>query len=315
MVVSGFFSGLIYIAIDNEISGGMSNLGSRIIVDTDSLTQKQIIRIQNEESENARKRIVYYLYVLNMIILMFGGVASYLIARKTINSIETSHRTQIRFTADASHELRTPLAAMKSEIEASLYDKNITKTELRQTLESAVEEVDKMTGLTSMLLDLSRVNTIDFDEKPVEIQHAIQSTIDRIDSPNRINFKHSRPVYIRGNEVAIETVINILIDNALKYSSEKSKISIETTQSSSKVYIKVSNFGSGIAKEDIGQIFEHFYRGRNSIKNRSGYGMGLALAKEIVEHHNGRIDVKSTTGKLTIFTVVIPKSNRSLSVI
>ena len=67
--------------------------------------------------------------------------------------------------------------------------------------------------------------------------------------------------------------------------------------------------------KEISQIFEHFYRGENSSKNINGYGMGLALAKEIVTHHNGHIDVKSTTDELTIFTVVLPKNSKSLSVI
>lgn len=315
MVVSFFLSGLIYITANNEISGGLSNFSTRVISNPDKTTQRQIDKLQDEEVANIRKRILTYLNILNISIFIMGGLASFMIASQTISTIEASHKAQVRFTSDASHELRTPLAAMKSELEASLLDKKITKSELRSSLESAVEEVDKMTELTAMLLDLSRVNTLSYDAKPVEVNHAVQSVVDRIGKPNRIKFKHTKPAYIKGNEIALETVFNILIDNALKYSSKNSKVTITVTQNTVKVFVSITNLGDGISSKDIDHIFDHFYRGENKNNKIAGYGMGLTLAKEIVNHHSGHINVKSTTGKTTTFTVVIPKNSKPLSVI
>lgn len=315
MVVSILLSGLIYYAVSNEVSGGLTNLGERIISKPDKTTQDQIIKIQSEEAERSHQRLAYYLYILNLLIFILGGVSSYMIAKKIIKTIETTNKAQARFITDASHELRTPLAAMKSEIEASLYDKKITKKELQSTLKSTVEEVDKMSGLTAMLLDLSRVNTLNYDVGPVEVNHAIQSVVDRSSDQTRLKYTCTRPAYIKGNELALETVFNIIIENALKYSLPKSKVEITVSQSSQKVYVKISNQGRGIAPEDIDHIFEQFYRGYSDTKKLPGYGMGLALAREIVEHHSGHIDVKSTTDELTIFTVVLPKNSRSLSVL
>ena len=315
MTVSFLLSGLIYTTVTAEVTGRLSSLGTRIISNPDDTTQQRILRFQSEEAKETRQNIISFIIVLNISILILGGFASYAIASNTLGSIEAAHKAQARFVSDASHELRTPLAAMKSEMEASLHDKSITKNELKETLQSTVEEVDKMTGLTTMLLDLSHVNAIDFDPQSVEISHAIQSVIDRTDNSKKILLKPSRPAYIRGNEIALETVFNILIDNAMKYSPAKSKVIISITQNTNKVFIRVSNNGKGINKEDINHIFEHFYRGQNGSGKSQGYGMGLALAKEIVMHHSGRIDVKSTTGELTIFTVVLPKNSKSLSVI
>ena len=315
MVVTFLLSGLIYTTITAELSGRLSNLGTRLIANPDDTTQQRILKYQSEEAQKMRHNIITFIIILNISIFILGGVASYSLASNTVGSIEAAHKAQTRFVSDASHELRTPLAAMKSELEATLYDKKVSKNELKETMQSMVEEVDKMTGLTTMLLDLSRVNTINYDPQSVEISHAIQSVIDRTENNRRIVLKPSRPAYIKGNEIALETVFNILIDNALKYSPAKSKINITVTQNANRVFVKVSNGGKGIKKEEISQIFEHFYRGENSSKNINGYGMGLALAKEIVKHHNGHIDVKSTTGELTIFTVVLPKNSKSLSVI
>ena len=310
------FSGLIYITTTSELEGGLSNLGTRIVRSPNINTHKQVLRIQTEEVEKTRQRIISYLVLLNICVFILGGITSYLIAWRTLNSLEVIHKAQARFSSDASHELRTPLAAMKSELEATLYNKKSSKTELKETINSTLEEVDKMTGLTSMLLDLSHVNTIQYDTKPVEVNHAIQSVVDRLHIPQRLKLQNSRPAYIKGSEVALESVFNIIIDNALKYSTPDTPVTIEVGQTSNKVNVKITNEGEGINEEDIEQIFEHFYRGKNSTdKKLPGYGMGLALAKEIITHHGGRIDVKSTTGKLTIFTVVLPKNGKSLSVI
>lgn len=280
MSVSVLLSGIIYVVMYRELSSNLSSL-----------------------------------YLLNLTILIIGGITSYLIAKKTIDSLEKSQNSQIRFIADASHELKTPLTALKSEIEATLYYKKSTKEDFKRALESAVEEADKMSELTSMLLELSRVNTLGYDEKPVEINHAIQTVVDRSQFNDRIEYKCSRPAFMKGNEVALETVFSILIDNALKYSLKKSKIYVGVTQSNSRIMIKITNQGQGITKKDMEHIFDHFYQGGGSGVKKSGYGMGLALAKEITEHHSGHINVKSTTGESTTFTVVLPKNSRNLSVI
>ncbi len=314
MVVALLLSGVIYAIFSNEVAGRLTNFSSRLVENPDLRTRQQIRLYQTEEAKEAEQSIVSFLVILNISILIMGGFVSYGLASSTISSVEAAHKAQARFTSDASHELRTPLAAIKSEIEAVLYSTKHSKKELEDTLGSVHEEIDKMSDLTAMLLDLSRVNTLVFDTSPVEVNHAVQTVVDRLNQPDRIVYTPSNPIYIKGNELALETVFNILIENALKYSPAKSPVKITVKQSGGRVYVSVTNTGSGIAKADIPHIFESFYRGNTiNIKQTKGHGMGLPLAKEIVEHHGGRIDVKSTTGKKTIFTVVLPKNTRPLS--
>jgi two-component system sensor histidine kinase CiaH len=114
-------------------------------------------------------------------------------------------------------------------------------------------------------------------------------------------------IFINGDSNRLKQLIFILIDNAIKYSNEKGSISVSLDTIGDKVYLSVNNTGEPIPKEKILHLFERFYRVDESrARIKDGYGLGLAIAKTIVEYHNGKIMVKSTESEGTTFTVSFP---------
>lgn len=114
------------------------------------------LQVINQQYTVSQQRLVGQLVILNIGVLVVGAAASYWLARRTMRPIEESLEAQNRFTADASHELRTPLAAMKTEIEVSLRDPTLTKGEMRELLQSNLEEIDRLSDLAQGLLTLAR---------------------------------------------------------------------------------------------------------------------------------------------------------------
>jgi signal transduction histidine kinase len=254
-------------------------------------------------------RLILELLYLNLLVLVSGGFISYYLARRSLEPIEKVHEAQSRFTSDASHELRTPLAAMKAEIEVALRDNNATENELKQVLSSNLEEVDKLTKLSEMLLNLSRADHNKLKTGPVNLNKITQSTIKSFrQPPERIKFNSGKAQVIVGNEVAIAELIKILVDNALQYSPDDSQISINISRENEFVKFEIINNGPGIHQDKLPYIFDRFYRADSSRTNggQKGYGLGLAIAKSITELHGGRISVVSTPDHETTFMVFLP---------
>src|SRR5690606_27239432 len=121
------------------------------------------------------------LVYLNCIVLAAGGVGAYFLARRTLRPIEEAHEAQSRFTSDASHELRTPLAAMKAELEVTLLSKELDEAETREVLESSLEEVEKLTRLSDLLLKLSRLEYDKLERAPLSLAAAAESAVKSLD--------------------------------------------------------------------------------------------------------------------------------------
>jgi signal transduction histidine kinase len=117
-------------------------------------------------------------------------------------------------------------------------------------------------------------------------------------------------IHLKGNETTLTELLVILLDNAIKYSESKTTIKITSYQHDNYAYIKIADQGQGIAKLDLPHIFDRFYRSdlSRSKKETNGYGLGLSIAKKIVEDHKGSIKVKSILGKGSIFTIKLPIS-------
>lgn len=270
---------------------------------------------RRDQNEAANTNLFLSLVYVNLMILVVGGVISYMLARRTLRGIEEIHEAQSRFTSDASHELRTPLAVMKSEIEVILRDKNITKAELRETLESNLEEVNKLSNLSYMLLQLSKAGDNDIEMEKLDLKDVLGDVIKRQNQPNtRLSLTTSSAVpYALGNRTSIEELCMILVDNALKYSPPESLVAVKLFKRSGKPCIEVVNTGTGISEDDLPHIFDRFYRADTSRTNssQSGYGLGLALAKRIVEIHNGELTASSALNHATTFTVLLPIFSKS----
>ncbi len=312
MVISTLFSVMIYSVATGEIRDRLTDFQNRVeqpgsIEFPNDPGHRLITQWRDQQRDAASHSLLLTLVYINLLILCGGGVLSYLLARRTLGQLEEAHEAQSRFTSDASHELRTPLAAMKAELEVALRDPKLSKTDMREILESNLEEVEKLATLSKTLLTLSRLDHVDLEQEAVNLGDLASEVVQRYDK-NAARIQLATPktaVVIKANTAIIEELLTILVDNALKYSPTNSRIKAAVSQEGRHAQFRISNGGEGIPADKLSHIFERFYRVNNS-RNDGGSGLGLALAKEIVSMHKGELSVSSNSGKTTTFSVLLP---------
>lgn len=301
MAVSLSFSVIIYQITRAEVETSFERFISRRIITTSPISPPS--DATREQIEAASANILAGLGYLNLIVLLAGGAGAYLLARHTLRPIEEAHEAQSRFVSNASHQLRTPLAIMKAETELVLKDKQATKLELKDTLASNLEEVNHLTRLSSMLLNLSlnRKPSPSSNEK-VDLVSTVNDLIDKRQMGERVKLTVPKNLNIHGNEVIIREIYTVLIDNAIQHSPEKTPIHINLSSDKNSATLTIKNSTKGISKKQLHHIFERFYRADNSA---GGYGLGLSLAKQLTESVDGRISASAKSKNIT-FAVTLP---------
>jgi len=314
MVISFVFSVAIYQLNFHEVNVRLENLQQAL---TDPTLRTRVMTINQfqeqdelrlDQSRQAATQMILALVYINALILVAGGFGSYFLARRTLEPLEKAHEAQSRFTSDASHELRTPLAAMKAELEVYLRDENLALDEAKELLESNLEEVDKLIQLSEMLLKMARLDYDKLEKKQIDLVEILPSAMKPfIKSKKRFDITTRKQAIISGNEAAIIELMSILIENSLKYSTQRSRISIRIFERRTMTGFEIKNTGTPIAEDKLPHIFDRFYRGDNSRteSGKNGYGLGLAIAKKITEIHHGYIQASSTE-KETVFTFFLP---------
>lgn len=319
MIISGFFSLSIYQLSVQELNRGIRRpafqgylndlqmpYGNR---SADQLLMQEL----NERYEYARSLIIGRLVFINMAILVLGGGLSYFLALRTLKPIDDAREAQNRFTADASHELRTPITAMKSETEVALMNPKLTITQAREQLQSNIEELDKLTRLSDGLLRLASAENAELSFEPVNVRELLSEAVSTTEHKAtakyiKIDIQAPDQLIACGDRVSLVEALTILIDNAVKYSKDKSIITISAKKVPKRVIIAFKDTGIGIKPSEQARIFERFYRA-DSARSRSdagGYGLGLAIAKNIVEQNHGTISVTSKPNKGSTFRVTLP---------
>lgn len=231
---------------------------------------------------------------------------------------------QIRkeFVANVSHELKTPITSIRSYAE-TLADANGSLPEdTRQSfLGVIVNESDRMTKIVQDLLALSKFDAgeVEIDIKPFDINQSIKNINDMmiLDVKKQgleliVNIEMQLPE-IMGDKSRIEQVLINIISNAVRYTPEGGKITISAGTAGSNIWVKVSDTGVGIPKEDIPRLFDRFYRvDKARTRAYGGTGLGLSIAHEIITKHGGSIQVKSELDKGTDFIISLPIKGGSL---
>jgi len=309
MTLSIMFSVVIYQVASSEVRTRLESFQTYLQGTDDFMPMPMgTVALRNSQVAAANGNISIELIYVNLFVLVVGGCGSYFLARRNLLPIEKAHEAQSRFTSDASHELRTPLAVMKTELEVALRDKNATADSLKETLVSNLEEVDKLSRLAEMLLNLSRFDHTKLKFVPVNLNKVAHSVVKDFDKlSNRITLSSKRHLIVKGNETALAELMRVLVDNALLYSPADSPIKITLSKEDDKAKFVITNTGPGINAEKLPHIFDRFYRADSSRTNgnRKGYGLGLALAKSIVELHNGDLMASSKPGVKTTFTFTL----------
>jgi signal transduction histidine kinase len=316
--ISISFSGALYHVAVNDLAGGLQRQTQRISDNFPVFSDSPYLRM-GAEFEEGRKHLIGRLIFCNILVLVGAGFASYALARRTLEPIESAHERQKRFTADVSHELRTPLTALKMESEVALLDPNATKADLKAVVQSNVEEVEKLTLLVGNLLKLSQLddNYIASQNKLV-LQDVVSAAVKQVqtvasDRGVQIIYKPTNHTLVRGEESTLTQLFVILLDNAVKYGPNESTVTVTDGLQASYASIAISDTGNGIAKADLEHVFERFYRAdnaRTSSAAASGFGLGLSIAKLIADSHRATITLKSKIGRGTTATVFIPAADQ-----
>ncbi|MEI6267084.1 MAG: HAMP domain-containing sensor histidine kinase [bacterium] len=316
MAISSFFSVAILGMSTSEINNTLRSQqrfferGPMFMVPPED---PNVLKNREQTLEDSYNNLFVRLIYINIGILLLGGGISFLLAKLTLKPLEESHERQSRFVSDASHELRSPLAAMQAEIDVTLRDKNLDKKEAIKVLTSNKEEVEKMGALVSGLLDLARDRRDKIEMKELDIVDLVNNSLKTLVKPIKeksINLVMEIPdnIKVKGSSTMLTQLFTIIIDNAVKYSPEKGEISIVAKKNLKDVFIRISDHGSGISKDNLQHIFDRFYRADTSrTKNHvEGYGIGLSIAENIVTVHNGRITASSEPEKGSCFTIILP---------
>jgi signal transduction histidine kinase len=278
-----------------------------------NLSPAEFQQYVQDRLDASRDRLIVRLVSFNLVIFAVGAAGSYWLARRTMQPIEESVEAQHRFTADASHELRTPLAAMKAEIEVGLRDKKLTKDEAIQLLQSNLEEVDRLGNLAEGLLALTQSDAA-HARVPVSLEEVAGKVAKRLQplaDTKKIAIKRQlEPVIVQGEELALDKIIGILLDNAIKYSPANTEITIRTYQKDNHGYLQIKDQGIGIKASELPHIFDRFYRADSSRTKQQvpGHGLGLSIAQKLAENLDGKITATSSPGKGSTFTTVVSVS-------
>ena len=310
MVVSLMFSGIIYAVTSSRLVGvtpGSDMKITKIVVPDDTLDW---LNARDIETKGA---IISSLALLNFFVLCAGIVISYISARWTLRPIEDAMESQRQFISDASHELRTPLAALQATNEVVLRKKQIDDKRAREVLGKNIEEVGKLQSLTDTLLMLTvsenpkvQTNKVWLDGVVGDVISTLVNIADRhkITITNKV--AHTEVI---GDELALGQVITILVDNALKYSKDGSKIELFSRQHKHGVTLEVKDSGSGIDPKDQPYIFDRFYRA-DAARTRtavSGHGLGLSIARTLCDKYGMELNLKKSSAKSgSTFSLYIP---------
>ena len=256
----------------------------------------------NERLQNILKITLILFLVFEVVIVIISKAISRLISRP----VEDTFNKQKRFIEDASHELKTPIAVIMAN--AEMLEKNKKED---KWLKNIVNETERMNKLVKDLLDLAKLeNGVNKGSYTISnISKEIEKTILTFESMAfenniKLDYKIEEDIKLNCNTNQIKQLVAILLDNAIKHSYKDKCVKVSLYKQKEEIFLNVVNNGDTINKADLSKIFERFYRvdsSRNRSQNR--YGLGLAIAKNIVENHNGKITVESSNNKTT-FQVV-----------
>lgn len=227
-----------------------------------------------------------------------------------LQRIENAMERERQFTSDASHELRTPLATLRGTLEV-LIRKPREQLEYEDKIKFSLTEIDRMTDTIEQLLLLARLDAS--SKSPNDISVSLPSLIDETLSRHKKAISDKKLSVKFKNEVSEETmvsqyytslILDNIISNAIKYSKEATTVYISILQLGPHIVCKVQDQGIGIEKNDIENIFNHFFRSDAlNHKNISGNGLGLSIAKKAADAINAKIEVDSDFGKGATFSI------------
>mgnify|MGYP004619893879 CR=1 FL=1 len=250
-----------------------------------------------------RLSVCIFFLLESLILLITKWITSWI-----IKPVEESFNKQKQFIADASHELKTPLSVIIASSEA--YEANPKE---EKWLKNIKEEAKRMNILVTDLLELaSTENKENMKLSEGDLSKTVELSLltfegKAFESNIKLKYNIDKDIKFKMNENSIKELVEILLDNAIKHSKKNSTVTLNLTNSTNQIILEVQNKGEPIPKGEEKKIFERFYRvDKSRNRNENRYGLGLAIAKNIVESHGGTITASSMED-ITTFKVLFKK--------
>ncbi|MCP1187326.1 cell wall metabolism sensor histidine kinase WalK [Paenibacillus sp. 1781tsa1] len=270
-----------------------------------------IVFIDVTAQQGILTNLIYTFAVVGLVMLIVIYFLSRYFANRSIAPVREAFEKQKQFIGDASHELKTPLAIINTNADVLLANQEDTIANQAKWLHYIKSETERMTGLTNDLLYLTQMD--DSRSTMIHAKFNMSDAVESIILPMEavifeknisLDYNIEPNLTVHGNSEQIKQVILILLDNAVKYSGPKGSVNVTLQKQNNDVMLAVSNTGEGIAPEHLDRIFDRFYRTDSSrARTHGGHGLGLAIARSIVDQHKGEIYARSVVGEGATFYV------------
>ncbi len=256
-----------------------------VIAFTDVSRDMEIVNTQL--GTNIRISLVIF-FILSILSIFFSIIST--------KPIEKAWKDQKQFVADASHELKTPLTVISSNVDMLLASSENQSDKTRERLDNIKDESGRMKELVNELLDVARgdMAKTNLVLKDTDLSYVVLETLlmwepVAFEKGRTINQQIAEDAHVLCDEDKMKQLINILIDNAIKYSDENSTINVELRLGGKHAYLSVSDTGVPLSDEEISHLFDRFYRADASRESTPGYGLGLSIAAQIAAMMNGKL--------------------------
>ena len=270
---------------------------------------KEITLMENKDAINRYKRTVMLAVVVGIISIIIINIIAQKISKIIVKPVEKSFEKQKQFVSDASHELKTPLAVIEANADV-LQD----KAGENKWITYIQKEVQSMNKLVNDLLMLAKMeNTSNTNIQKFDLSKEIQMAVAVFESmiyekKIKLETNIDNGIVFNGDKEDIKHIISIIVDNAIKHTQEEGKIIVNVEKEKNDIKIEIKNQGEPIPEEERERIFERFYRvdkARNRAEKR--YGLGLAIAMQIVDKYSGTIKASSKDGFTSFFVKLFNK--------
>ncbi|MET1172247.1 sensor histidine kinase [Paenibacillus amylolyticus] len=270
-----------------------------------------IVFIDVTAQQGILTNLIYTFAIVGLVMLIVIYFLSRYFANRSIAPVREAFEKQKQFIGDASHELKTPLAIINTNADVLLANQEDTIANQAKWLHYIKSETERMTGLTNDLLYLTQMD--DSRSTMIHAKFNMSDAVESIILPMEavifeknisLDYNIEPNLTVHGNSEQIKQVILILLDNAVKYSGPKGAVNVTLQKQNNDVMLAVSNTGEGIAPEHLDRIFDRFYRTDSSrARKHGGHGLGLAIARSIVDQHKGEVYARSVVGEGATFYV------------
>jgi signal transduction histidine kinase len=230
--------------------------------------------------------------------------------QRTIKKESEFHQQQQNFLLSVTHELKSPLAAIKLVLQ-TLVKRDLTKDKRDQLIGNSIEDVGRLDDLVENMLLATRIenNSYSYPKELFDFSELVKSIFDRaiITSENTRNFQQQieENISIMGDRFALGSLINNIIENAIKYSPTGAAIQVQLYQQTNKVFFIVADQGVGIPTSERQKIFQKFYRSGNELTRKNkGTGLGLFIVAQVAKNHQAKVLVSNNQPKGTIFEII-----------